>query len=241
VQFNTQKIIHSFVKKQRINTVFAPAIKLRMPYLGEGGSPLPSIALALRHNFKWMSEDHELEDVKYQYEKAWTSFFLFASKTFFKGDKHELSFVLGWKLNSMRIRLMDSQGVKLAPSNEEYYNKNMSGPFGGLTLRTTGKSWMMLEFEQIPSLPLPIKTDDMLIIDEDDIKNVYLVTLGTRYFILKWLGFDVGVQYRSDQPDIADMSILFGLNLTLSVKKDLKLFQKKKAYESGCDEYLYNQ
>lgn len=90
----------------------------------------------------------------------------------------------------------------------------------------------MVEFEHIPNVPVPIKEGGTLFIDKNDIKKVYLVTVGTRFFIQKWLGFDVGVQYRSDQPDIADMSILFGLNLTLSVKEDLKLFQKKKTVQS---------
>jgi len=241
VQFNTQKVIHNFTKKQKISTAFTPAIKLRMPYLGESNSHLPSLSLALRHNFKWMSEDHELEGISYKYEKTWTSLFVFASKTFRWGETPEMSLIMGWKLNSLRIRIMDNNGVKMAPISDEYYNKNMSGPFGGITLRTTKMSWMMIEFEHIPSLPNPIKDGNTLLLEENDIKNIYLVTVGTRYFVKKWLGFDVGVQYRSDQSDIADMSILFGLNLTLSVREDLKIFNKKKAGKSECESYLLEE
>ena len=226
IQINTQKIVNQIIKDQKINTALTPGIKLAIPYIGKNSPYIPSFALSLRHNFKWMSEDHRVDHWDYRYEKTWTSLFVIGSETYSWGHDNELSVILGWKLNSVRIRFIDPNGNKLSPQNSDYHQKNLGGPFGGITLKTTKKSWMMIEVEHIPSLPEPEIIDNHLTLQENDIKPVYLATVGTRYYILKWIGFDVGVQYRDDKPNIADMSILFGLNLTLSVKDDLKFLHK---------------
>ena len=128
----------------------------------------------------------------------------------------------------MRLRLLGSDGTKISPLAAEYYEKNIGGLFGGLTLKTTEKSWMMLEIEHIPSIPEPERIGNDLIVNEEDINRIYILTIGTRYFLKKWFGFDLGAQMRSDKPDIADMSILLGLNITFSIKDDLKFLNKNR-------------
>ncbi|MFH1941909.1 MAG: hypothetical protein ABIL68_07365 [bacterium] len=216
IQLNTQKIVDRFKNGSRIKTVAVPAIKFRVPYLGDNSSYIPSIALALRHNLRWVSEDYKSDDIQYQYLKSWTSLFLVGSKTFFLGNIPELSVYAGWKMNSVRIKLTDHNDHKIVPVEKDYYHRNLNGFCGGMKLKTARRAWMMVEFEPIPSLPAPKKVGNHLIVEESGIDRVWLVTVGTRYFINHILGFDVGAQYRSDKPNIADMNVLFGLNVTFS-------------------------
>jgi hypothetical protein len=234
IQINTQKIVYGVLNKEKIETSLTPAMKLQIPYIGEHSKWIPTFAFALRHNFRWSSDENECDGILYEYDKTLTNLFVFASRTIAVNTSVDLYLDFGYKMNSISIRLNDEEGHRIWPVKDEYYQKNVGGLFGGLSLRTGRKAWMMMEVEPIPNIPKPWLVDDSPVIDEGDISKIWLITVGTRYFLKPWIGFDIGAQYRSDSPDIADISILCGLNITFPLKKTDGSGVKSSSQNGSC-------
>ncbi|MBN2029691.1 hypothetical protein JW824_05545 [bacterium] len=241
VQINTQKVVYDFINKEKIFTSLTPALKLQIPYLGENSEWIPMFGIALRHNFRWLSDDQKLNGTVYRYDKSWTNLFISGSKTVLFDNNIELYLSLGYKINSVRIRLNNKNGNRVLPAEEDYYHQNVNGIFGGTMLRTGKNSWMMMEVEPIPNIGSPELKNNQPFIDKNTITKIWLVTLGTRYYLKHWIGFDIGIQYRSDKKDIADISILCGLNVTVPLKKmavsKIEVNSKTTKYHNSCRIY----
>lgn len=204
----------------KAGTIPKPAPGFKMKLLPEG-KYWPGVAASV-HICMWTNEDKSTSIGDVTYSTKSSDFYVVATKKFELNRGNLRSISLHGGLDILDARLKTSA---MEEAKEPDLTKTILAPFGGLEVWVTERGKAMLEFGKAPGFIFDIydvgekythddKTDDdtdsvgIQKKDEwDDISEVWVGTLGVRFFITRHVAMDVGVTYRSDFEGVSDMLI----------------------------------
>ncbi|MFC1553470.1 hypothetical protein ACFL7D_02440 [candidate division KSB1 bacterium] len=195
-----------------------PTAAFKLKFLPEG-KYYPALAGALRSSL-WHTEDRTDDFGQlWKFEKRIATLYFVASKTFGNISVHG-----GLSINDLRIRTKNGNtGEMHSPTPQEakdrdkdYYNKNIFSPFIGINAQANSRTFLMMEFEQVPKYKFEVEDPEL---SKENISNEWMVIAGIRYFIFNWMSLDTGVMYRGDYHGIGDAQIDAGVDINLPLTR----------------------
>ncbi len=94
--------------------------------------------------------------------------------------------------------------------------ENLLDPFGGIFINANETTQIMAEMGVVPTFRYNVAEKTI------DITKAWAGIAGVRFFMARWISWDVGVRYLSTYAGIADAEISMALNLILPLKQTVK-------------------
>jgi len=125
---------------------------------------------------------------------------------------------LGFSLTDVRTKgggqwVLDEQTFMYAYHSIPAKQKNLLDPFGGAFINANETTQVMAEVGVVPSFRYNVLEKTI------DITKAWAGIAGVRFFMAKWVSWDVGVRYLDTYAGIADAEISMALNLILPLKR----------------------
>ncbi len=232
IEFSTTQVINQLTGKETRFPARTFKVNL-MPARFAERSFIPSIAAQLRTT-SWGSvveRDYAVAPaVRDDYAKNYSNMRLdglslqtrFTTLHLAAGKEGDLGGIhLGISLTDVRTK---GGGQWIFDENTLMYNyhtipakqKNLLDPFGGVFINANEATQVMAELGVVPTFRYNVA--EMTI----DITKAWAGIAGVRFFMAKWISWDVGVRYLSTYAGIADAEISMALNLILPLKRSAK-------------------